>query len=181
MIVRLSYAEFNMRSLCLLLVLGLVPLGAQTSLDDSARVAPASPPASADVNTVPGPTSASISTNIALPAAPVVQAKLARFMVSPGTVREGFTYREGAKAVVTLTAPATKPLVCIVISSDPKKLACGGITFQKGEQEQKGILEIEWKNIDSDCQIAIKVYDPAHPETILHSRIYLRKNPIKAN
>jgi hypothetical protein len=170
-----------MRCFCLLLLLGLLPLGAQTSLDDSAKVAPSASPASAAVNAVPEPTSAAISTNIALPAPPVIQANLARFTDSPSTVREEVTYREGAKTIVTLSGPATKPFVCIVISSDPGKLTCGAVSFQKGEQEQKGTLEIKWKAITQDCQVAIKVYDPAHPETILRSRIYLLKGLIPAN
>jgi hypothetical protein len=164
-----------MRRLCLFFLLCSLPLGAQTSLDNSASVSPPPAPKPQDIAPVPDMDSASISTNIMMAAEPIIQPKIDHLRVSPGTVREGFVYREGAKTIVTLNVPATKPLVCHVVSSDPDKLACGAVSFGTGDQEQTGLLEIKWKNIDHDCQIGITVYDPNHPEIILHSRLYLRK------
>jgi hypothetical protein len=164
-----------MRKLSLFLILGLQPLTAQTSLNDSARIAPPAPPESAAVNAAPDVTSAAIAPNTARPAAPIMQPKLDRFTVSPGTVREGLTYKNGVNTVLRLTAPTLEPFTCKVISSDPEKLSSGNIFFQKNDIEQKGALGINWKKIPADCQVTIKVYDPHHPETVLHARVYLRK------
>ena len=170
-----------MRSLFFLLVFGLAPLSAQTSIDDSAKFYQTLPPTPTVIAPSAEATSTAVTTNFTLPTPPLIEAKLDRFTVSPGTMREGLTYREGAKTIVTLTIPANKKFICAIVSSDPERLACGSIVFQKGDMEGKGAIEIKWKSVDHDCQIALKAYDPDHPEIVLHSRLYLYKSAVDAN
>ncbi len=98
-----------------------------------------------------------------------------RISVTPSTVREGLTYHDGVRLMLTLTAPANRNVSFRITSSDTGKVVSGPLSFQKGEQEKTAHLDIKWKSVDRDCQVGLKVSDPEHPETILRSRIYLRK------
>jgi hypothetical protein len=170
------------RELCFLLILSsLLPLKAQTSIDHSSKVfeAPASGPAV--VAPAHDTTGTAVSSDITMPARALIQPDLADFTISPSTIREGLTYLEDAKTSLTLTKPAIKSFTCTVVSSDPTKLTCGAIAFLKGDQEGKGLLSIKWKNIDRDCEVVVKVFDPSRPETILRSRLYLRKGFVTGN
>jgi hypothetical protein len=166
----------------LFLALGVLPLGAQSSMDSSDKldpdrpstVAPATPPGAATLR--PGITQPTPGEGAPqLPAEPVVTPKLSEFTVSPGTVREGMAYKDDLKTIVTLTAPATKVSIYHIVSSDPVKVVSGDITLDTGQTSGAGGLQINWKSIKRSCQVRFKAFNDDNPEIILEGRIYLDK------
>ena len=171
-----------MRSIYFVLFFGLLnPLPAQNSLDHSAAIHPSQAPDAEAVDDTENHHTAAVSAPGAQPAARPIQPSLDRFTVSPATLRETLTYREGVHTTIRLSAPALKTLVCRVTSSDANRLVCSSITFQKGEQERKGDIKVNWKEVPEDGQITLKAWDPDHPELVLRSRVYLRVSPHHAS
>lgn len=168
----------------LYLALGVLPLSAQSSLnngdkmnpDKAPEVLPPQPPANEVIRPgVNAPPPGTPPPAPELPAPPLVLPQIAQLTISPGTVREGLTDKDAVKATVILSAPATKDLLCHVVSAEPKKVICGDVVIPKGEQQEDLVVQINWLKVLHNCQVQIKAFDEENPETQLHARIYLRK------
>jgi hypothetical protein len=164
------------------LALGVLPLSAQSSTDNSDKldpgrpstVVPATPPGAATLQ--PGVNPPVPGQEVPqLPAEPLVKPKLSEFTVSPGTVREGMAYKDDLQTIVTLTVPATKISVYHIVSSDPGEVVSEDIIVAKGQISGAGGLQINWKKIKRSGQVRFKAFNDDNPEIILQGRIYLSK------
>ena len=173
-----------MLRLSILLMLGAAPLYAQAGHEDADKmnppttptVGPAQPPGNAVMTPgVNAPPPGTAPPPPMLPAEPIVAPRITQFVVTPDTVREGLTGKDAVKAIVTLSAPATKDLHCHVMSTAPLEVVCGDIVVPKGQQQQDGAVSVVWAKVPHNGQVQIKAYDEDNPETLLHARIYLRK------
>jgi hypothetical protein len=176
--------QYCIRPGCILLTFSLLPLKAQNSMDNAPAVNPAPPPEYKEIAPAEMPKDETITPQNEtgapaemLPAPPVIHPALETFAVLPSTIREGFAYPEVPVTVASLSIPAIKKVTYRVTSSDARMLACGPIVFEKGEQKVKGVLQVKWANVRADCKVSVRIFDPDHPETVMYSRLYLRKKP----
>jgi hypothetical protein len=179
-----AQADLSMLRIILYLMLGASPLWAQASFDEAGKVAPAKPPAvipppppgnavmTPGVNAPPpGTPPKPPELPVELPKRPVITV----LTISPGTVREGLTDVHVIRTTIKLSVPALKDLLCHVVSEDPKQMVCANIVVPKGQQQADGVVEINWKKVLHNGQVEIRAYDDEHLETVLHTRVYLRK------
>jgi hypothetical protein len=167
----------------LLLLVAMLPLSAQSSLNDGGRIVPqnqqtvqpAATPGAAKLR--PGVTAPPPGAPIPpdeMPAAPAVHCYLKEFTVRPSVFRQGMIYKDDLKTMIKLNVPAPHHMVFHVITNDPTKVTCTDIVFVKNAQTAYGGVKIIWGTIEHDSTFELKAYSEDEPDTILHGRLYLK-------
>ncbi|MCE0483900.1 MAG: hypothetical protein LV479_06650 [Methylacidiphilales bacterium] len=107
---------------------------------------------------------------------PPVRPKLAKFTISPGTIRQGYDYKKILKSLVVLSAPAIVDYPCHIASSDPTKLVCSDVVVPKGSYSAEGTVQVNWVNVDDDDRVRVKAYSADDPLDDIWYTVWLRRD-----
>ncbi len=163
------------------LAAGMLPLGAQTSLDDGGHLYPRNPPTVQPAQPA-GPATlhpGGDTPKPEMPAPPRIGCHMKEFTISPSTVREGEVYQNkyGAllRTTIVLNVPAPHRMVFHVVSSDRVKAIATDVVIIKDATTHFGGIDIRWHSFQHDSVVEFKAYSEDDPDTILHARLYLKK------
>jgi hypothetical protein len=172
----------------LLLVAGILPLSAQSSLNDGDRMLPENQPTvqparpGGPATMQPGvnaPPAGAPAPGPLMPAAPRVHCYIKEFTLAPSLLREGAVYKDDLKTTIKLNVPAPHRMLFHVVSPDRSKISCTDIVIDKNGQSGNGGISVDWAGILHDSTFEFKAFSADDPDTILYGRVYVKKKPLE--
>jgi len=166
-----------------LLAAGLLPVCAQSSLNDGGRMIPENQPTvqpvapSGPATLQPSVTAPPAGTPVPadqMPAMPAVRCYLKEFTVSPSAFRIGMIYKYDLKTYIKLNVPARRIMTFHIVSNDPARVTCSDIVILRNVQSGFGGIKIITGAIVTDSKFDLKAYSDDDPTTILHGRLYVK-------